>query len=216
MKSTRFWGECHVAGIYYEGRREVVSFLTSSEQVVFKREPEHPHDPNAIAIHTQDGRSIGYIPRDEARRIAPLMDQGIVFVGYVVALSGSGDSHMSVTLKLYTEVDTASRLSPSATFILTELRKYVGLYGSGEFGIFLDPSKPCSDLVVKVRSPSDEDPTSTKQNRYRFDFPMNSLNELLPPLEELAHQGLLRVGVNMHVHIVLTKRGRSMDLSKLR
>ncbi len=101
MKSTQFWGEYHVAGIYYEGRREVVSSLSSSEQVVFKREPQHPYDPNAIAIHTQDGRSVGYIPRDEARRIAPLMDQAI------------------------TEDDTESRLSLSAKYILIELRKYV-------------------------------------------------------------------------------------------
>ncbi len=215
MKSTRFWGECHVAGIYYEGRREVVSSLSSSEQVVFEREPQHPHDPNAIAIHTQDGRSIGYIPRDEARRIAPLMDQGIDFVGYVHSLSGSGDSHISVTLQLYTEIDSELRLSPSAKFILTELRKYVALYGSGEFGLFLDPSKPCSDLVIKVRSPSAEDPTSTQQSRLMFDFPMNSLDEILPPLEELALKGLLRVGVNMHVHIVLSELGRSVDLTKL-
>jgi hypothetical protein len=215
LKSTQFWGECHVAGIYYEGRREVVSALTSSEQVVFKREPQHPHDPNAIAIHTQDGRSIGYIPRDEARRIAPLMDQGIVFVGYVDALSDSGDSHLSVNLQLFTEIDTEFRLSPSAKFILTELRKYVTLYGIDEFGIFLDPSKPCSDLVIKVRSPSAEDPTSIQQSRLMFDFPMNSLDEILPPLEELALKGLLRVGVNMHVHIVLSELGRSVDLTKL-
>jgi hypothetical protein len=48
-----------------------------------------------------------------------------------------------------------------------------------------------------------------------FDFPMNSLDEILPPLEELALKGLLRVGVNMHVHIVLSELGRSVDLTKL-
>jgi hypothetical protein len=39
------------------------------------REPQNPHDPNAIRVET-DGHYLGYIPKGLAEKIAPLMDNG--------------------------------------------------------------------------------------------------------------------------------------------
>lgn len=39
------------------------------------REPQNPHDPNAIRVETQ-GKYLGYIPKDVAAKLAPLTDNG--------------------------------------------------------------------------------------------------------------------------------------------
>lgn len=39
------------------------------------REPDNAHDLNAVAIHVE-GRPIGHLPADLARRVAPDMDRG--------------------------------------------------------------------------------------------------------------------------------------------
>ena len=39
------------------------------------REPDNPHDPNAIAVKS-DGEPIGYIARAEATELAPYLDDG--------------------------------------------------------------------------------------------------------------------------------------------
>jgi hypothetical protein len=43
------------------------------------REPENPHDPNAIRVALFGEFFLGYIPKDVAAHLAPLMDAGRVF-----------------------------------------------------------------------------------------------------------------------------------------
>lgn len=47
------------------------------------REPDNPHDPNAVAVWNYSyTHQAGYIPRDEAREIAAAMDGGTAFRCY--------------------------------------------------------------------------------------------------------------------------------------
>lgn len=39
------------------------------------REPENPHDPNAIRVEVA-GKYLGHIPKDNAKELAPQMDAG--------------------------------------------------------------------------------------------------------------------------------------------
>ena len=43
------------------------------------REPDNPHDPNAIRVALFGEFFMGYIPKDVAIHLAPLMDAGRVF-----------------------------------------------------------------------------------------------------------------------------------------
>ena len=43
------------------------------------REPNNPHDPNAIRVALFGEFFMGYIPKDISRSLAPLMDAGRVF-----------------------------------------------------------------------------------------------------------------------------------------
>lgn len=42
-----------------------------------RREPDNPHDPDAVAVHTADGDRLGFVPRDLAGSLAQQLDAGI-------------------------------------------------------------------------------------------------------------------------------------------
>jgi hypothetical protein len=41
-----------------------------------RRQPENPHDPNAIAVHAAGGEQVGWVPRELAEELAPELDAG--------------------------------------------------------------------------------------------------------------------------------------------
>lgn len=47
------------------------------------REPENPHDPNAIRVEV-GGYFMGYIPKQIAQTLAPMMDDGRTFIAELV------------------------------------------------------------------------------------------------------------------------------------
>jgi hypothetical protein len=53
-----------IAGVSFEGRQEAVAQLHPHQALVFKKEPENPYDPNAVAVHTLDGIPLGYVPKE--------------------------------------------------------------------------------------------------------------------------------------------------------
>ena len=87
---------CRVAGVTYEGRQEHLARLLGNEPVRLVPEPTNKYDPNAIAVHIAVPISIdrqaadpngishvvpetevlhcGYIPRELAAEIAPVME----------------------------------------------------------------------------------------------------------------------------------------------
>lgn len=57
-------------------RREGCAGLEVGEAVVLEREPDNSHDANAVLVLTQDETELGYVPREEAKHMAPLLDAG--------------------------------------------------------------------------------------------------------------------------------------------
>ena len=79
-----------VAGVTYEGRQEYLSRLTGEEPVRLVPEPENQYDNNAIAVYiaTKDGvKHCGYIPKELAAQIAPVMDNE-AFMASIEAITG--------------------------------------------------------------------------------------------------------------------------------
>ena len=44
--------------------------------LLLRRDPENAHDPNAIAVHANDGQQVGWVPRELAAELAPSLDAG--------------------------------------------------------------------------------------------------------------------------------------------
>ncbi|HEY5901539.1 MAG TPA: HIRAN domain-containing protein, partial [Anaerolineales bacterium] len=67
-----------VAGVTFEGRQEHLRRLRGHEPVRIVPEPENSYDPNALAVHIalddQTVVHVGYVPRELAAEIAPLLD----------------------------------------------------------------------------------------------------------------------------------------------
>jgi len=57
-------------------RRAACEGLQVGEQVVLEREPDNRHDANAILILNTASDELGYVPREDAAVMAPLLDAG--------------------------------------------------------------------------------------------------------------------------------------------
>ena len=68
--------ECHIAGTQYAGLEEFAWELETGEMLTLKREPDNPHDGNAIRIQDRHERKLGYVPKAKNEVLAALMDAG--------------------------------------------------------------------------------------------------------------------------------------------
>lgn len=73
-----------VAGTRHDDRDLTISHEISSASPVFlRRDPGNRHSRFAIRVLTERGNMIGFVPDDDARHIAPLLDAGATHVAQV-------------------------------------------------------------------------------------------------------------------------------------
>lgn len=72
-----------IKGTYYQGitsSSSVVDIYKPGVELILEREPGNPYDPNAVLILIKESQSqftaLGYIPRESAKRLAPILDRG--------------------------------------------------------------------------------------------------------------------------------------------
>jgi hypothetical protein len=69
-----------VAGVRHEGRAAIVArYVLPAHRAHLRRDPTNPHSRNAIEVRTADGHMVGYVPEDDARDLAPLLDAGAMY-----------------------------------------------------------------------------------------------------------------------------------------
>jgi hypothetical protein len=67
---------CWIAGSFIGQRHAAQWDCVIGERLLLDREPDNPHDKNAIVIRRLDGQELGYVPAADAVTLAPLMDAG--------------------------------------------------------------------------------------------------------------------------------------------
>jgi len=92
-----------VAGIARHQDR--LSFIFRKSFFILKREPENKFDPNAIKVMAWGKHEVGYIPRELAAKLAPMMDRDLVsrkaeFVRKNVS-EKHPDAPVGLTIKIY-------------------------------------------------------------------------------------------------------------------
>ena len=81
--------QVRLAGVSFDNRQENIRLYTPEiTEYEMKREPENPHDFNAIRV-CAGVHGFGYIPAVMARDIAPVMDAGKHLIARYVCLNGS-------------------------------------------------------------------------------------------------------------------------------
>lgn len=81
-----YWGDVKVAGTRHEGREDILRKLADPSSngtwTLFpRREPNNPHDPNAVAVMAISGRRtfhLGYLPKQVAADVVGYKKIGIV------------------------------------------------------------------------------------------------------------------------------------------
>ena len=74
-----FYMDCHFAGRKYYDADLVWDYLRVGQQLRLERDLQNPHDPNAVqVIYTKDGEDylLGFIPRNENKDIAAILEMG--------------------------------------------------------------------------------------------------------------------------------------------
>lgn len=68
---------CRLRGIFYYEAASLFAAdaLKIGQALCLKREVANPHDYFAVAVYHQNGKKIGYLPREQNRVIANLLDQ---------------------------------------------------------------------------------------------------------------------------------------------
>lgn len=68
-------------------RQDILCHVKPGEPVELTREPENPYDSNAVAV-TVDGETVGYLARQDAAVLAPLLDAGRSHTAIVHCIRG--------------------------------------------------------------------------------------------------------------------------------
>ena len=65
-----------IAGGFYHGLHTEQAKLRLGMVLKLRREPDNPHDADAVAVHLPDGLRLGYVPRVANTAVARLLDAG--------------------------------------------------------------------------------------------------------------------------------------------
>ena len=91
-----------VAGIRYENRAALLAGVITGNAVTLVRDYANQYDPNAIEVRV-GGERLGYMPRTNARLLAPRMDAGEIARATVVTVDRSqSDPKLSIQVSVET------------------------------------------------------------------------------------------------------------------
>ncbi len=106
-----------IAGGHYHSLPIARGLLTPGVRLRLRREPENPHDPNAVAVMLGDMR-LGYVPRRANLPVAALLDGGAEIEAEVIShldLKGDRDDLRDVAWTTAADGDPVLRLSVRET-----------------------------------------------------------------------------------------------------
>lgn len=93
--------DTYVAGTtHVEGIEGIYSTLKIEDKLVFYREIENEHDPQAIRIETLEKEKIGYVPHQDNVVFSRLMDAGKVLFAKVMEKEMRG-KRARIKIKIY-------------------------------------------------------------------------------------------------------------------
>lgn len=93
--------DTYVAGTtHIEDIEKIGESLKDDDRLVFYREPENEHDPQAIRIETLGKEKIGYVPHKDNVIFSRLMDAGKVLFAKVIEKEMKG-KWLKIKIKIY-------------------------------------------------------------------------------------------------------------------
>ncbi|MEG2199343.1 MAG: HIRAN domain-containing protein [Anaerovorax sp.] len=96
-----FLFDTYIAGTsHIEGIEELEPYLSVEDKLDFFREPDNPHDAQAIVIKNIHGVKIGYVPKMDNLIFSRLMDAGKLLFGKITEKKMQGH-WLKIQIKVY-------------------------------------------------------------------------------------------------------------------
>lgn len=92
-----------LAGSQYYLLNELQRNIQVGDPLELVREPENPHDPNAIAVRWR-GQALGYLPRKENRAVAKAIDDGETVRATVEAITADANPWKRLRISVFIEL----------------------------------------------------------------------------------------------------------------
>lgn len=89
-----------LAGFQYHAGEELWPQLAVSQSLALVREPDNPHDADAVRIDWR-GHKLGYLPRAENVAVAQMLDRGERLQARIVALREASDPWQRVAIDVF-------------------------------------------------------------------------------------------------------------------
>ncbi|QIQ87073.1 HIRAN domain-containing protein [Erythrobacter sp.] len=80
-------------------RQNLLAKVDPGDEVSLQRQPDNPHDPNAVAV-LWNGKDIGFLSREDAAAFAPALDDGVSYAARVHELKGGVKGFASYGAKI--------------------------------------------------------------------------------------------------------------------
>ncbi len=104
----RFIGCISIAGTGYIDNKKAADESTAiGDKLTLVREPDNPHDSNAIIILNKTGMKLGYVPKNQNAYPAECMDHGTELFARLRAKSFTGN-HLTMTAELFVRDERAA------------------------------------------------------------------------------------------------------------
>lgn len=109
-----FLASVFIAGFrFHHGMHpKVRDSLAPGDPLVLIRESGNPYDPLAVALYTDEGARLGYLPRGVNEPIASMSDQGVELRAVISAVEPSANPWERVRVVVWAELRASFRLAP--------------------------------------------------------------------------------------------------------
>jgi hypothetical protein len=76
LSSPYVYRKVRLAGVTYENRQSLLARMSIYDKLSIRRDRNNRYDRNAIGVYTSQNQNIGWVPKDIATYLAPIMDSG--------------------------------------------------------------------------------------------------------------------------------------------
>lgn len=97
-----------LAGFQYYDGKVLWDTMKTGDALVLVREPQNPHDSNAVRVEWK-GQPLGYVPRRDNADVARQMDRGEKLQARIVRLTEARNPWQRVQFEVYAEMPMVKR-----------------------------------------------------------------------------------------------------------
>lgn len=154
-------------------RQDILAGCEEGDQLILERDEYNEHDENAIKVLTYDGEQIGYIKRELAAEIAPLMGAGIEFNCEIEEITGGVEGKETLGCNIVITGRSVAKASETAKKgnSWKDIQISIPVYSCKNCGNKMDKTaKFCTNCGVELIFPSATNQAATKTNKPKRGF----------------------------------------------